>query len=234
MTRLTLSVISRLSIGLIIALAACGCGPDAKDQKIKDLTAENDQFKNDLGDRDRQLNDAMVRENDARRTIDELNQEMAKLRAEGGKGKEGEWVTFKNFDMISLPGSVLFESGLADLTANGRKTLANLASDIRSKYADRDIYIVGHTDTEPITKSKWKDNWELGAHRALTVIRALHDSGIPYDQLVQANCGEFRPKKSVSTRNVPENRRVEFYAVRRGVTGLDKAQKVSAKGTAAD
>ncbi len=222
---------TRLTLGLAIVAAALtvfvtGCGPDPKDQKIRDLTAENDQLNSDLADRDRQLNDAVVRENDARRTIDELNQELAQLRA-GGKAREGEWSTFQNFDMISVPGSVLFDSGSADLTANGRKTLANIASDIRSRYGDRDIYVVGHTDAEPIQKSKWRDNWELGAHRALAVIRTLHDNGISYDQLVQASCSEFRPKKIVSSRRVAENRRVEFYAVRRGITGLDKAERVS-------
>lgn len=227
MTRLTLGLATRLAVvAVVLTVFVTGCGPDPKDQKIRDLTAENDRLNDDLADRDRQLNDATVRENDARRTIDELSQELAQLRA-GGKAKDGEWTTFQNFDMIAVPGSVLFESGSADLTANGRKTLANIASDIRSRYADRDIYVIGHTDAEPIQKSKWRDNWELGAHRALSVIRSLHEGGVPYDQLVQANCGEFRPKKAASTKRVAENRRVEFYAVRRGITGLDRAERVS-------
>ncbi|HVP13835.1 MAG TPA: OmpA family protein [Phycisphaerae bacterium] len=235
MTWKTLSLFARLSVVVLgIMVMTSGCGPDAKDKKINELNAENDQLKNDLADKDRLLNDAMVRADDARKTIDELNQEMAKLRAAGAGGKEGAWTTFKNFDMIEVPGSVLFESGKADLTSNGRKTLGNLASDIKSRYADRDIYVIGYTDAEPIAKSKWKDNWELGAHRALTVVRALHESGVSYDQLVQANCGEFRPKKVTKSKNVAENRRVEFYAVRRNVAGIEKAEKVSRGTEAAD
>lgn len=228
MTHKTLGYFACLSItALALTVLGTGCGPDPKEKKIQDLTAENDRLKNDLEDKDRQLNDSMVQQGDARKTIDELNQEMAKLRAQGGKTKEGEWTTFKNFDMISVQGSVLFESGKADLTAGGRKTLAGLAADIKSRYADRDIYVVGHTDAEPIQKSKWKDNWELGAQRALTIVRTLHEQGVAFNQLVQANCGEYRPKKVSSSKNVAENRRVEFYAVKRGVTGLDK---VSNKG----
>ena len=139
------------------------------------------------------------------------------MRASAGKHKETDgWVTMPSFDMISIPGSVLFASGKAELTSQGRSKLAEIASDIRARYADRDIYIFGHTDNEPIRKSKWKDNWELGAHRSLTVVRALRSNGIAPDQLIQANCGEFKPRDSnsaVSGRQ--QNRRVEFYAVKR-------------------
>jgi chemotaxis protein MotB len=212
-----------LSIGyctFALALMSVGCGPDAKDQKIADLTSENDQLKGELEDRDRKFNDALVRQGDSQSTIDELNQQLAKLRA--GQGKEGDWVTMPSFDMISVPGSVLFDSGKADLTAAGRAKLAQISSDIRSRYSDRDIYVFGHTDNQPIRKSKWKDNWELGAHRSLSVIRAMRDLGIPNESLVQANCGEYRPKLANSNdRNRFANRRVEFYAVKKGGSALD-------------
>jgi chemotaxis protein MotB len=228
MTLKTLSLFARLSVvALVMVVVTSGCGPDAKDKKINDLCAENDQLKQDLADRDRQLNDLAVKASDAQKSIDELSQEMAKMRAAGGKVKEGGWVTFGNFDMIAVPGSVLFDSGKADLSAGGKKKLASLAADIKAKFADRDIYVFGYTDAEPIAKSKWKDNWELGAHRALNVVRGLHEHGIGYEQLVQANCGEFRPKASGKTKNVAENRRVEFYAVPRKVVGMEKADKVS-------
>lgn len=140
---------------------------------------------------------------------------MAKLRAEGSKKTDG-WITMPSFDMISVQGSILFESGKADLTAGGRAKLAQIASDIRAKYGDRDIFVFGHTDDQPIKKSKWKDNLELGAHRSLTVVRALHDLGIPNDYLVQANCGEYRPKTPNSNDKArAQNRRVEFYAVKK-------------------
>ncbi len=203
-----------------LAMGTVGCGPDAKDQKIADLTSENDQLKGELEDRDRKYNDALVRQGDSQSTIDELNQQLAKLRA--GQGKEGDWVTMPSFDMISVPGSVLFDSGKADLTAAGRAKLAQISSDIRSRYSDRDIYVFGHTDNQPIRKSKWKDNWELGAHRSLSVIRAMRDMGIPNESLVQANCGEYRPKLANSNdRNRFANRRVEFYAVKKGGSALD-------------
>ena len=213
---------TRACTPLLTALAAAvflttGCGPDAKDKKIADLTAENEQLKRELGGRDKQLTDAQMREEDAQRSIEDLNGQLAKMRADGAKTKETDgWISMPGFDMISIPGSVLFDAGKADLRIAGRSTMDKIASDIRARFADRDIYVFGHTDDQPIKKSKWKDNWELAAQRALTVVRSLRTSGIPSESLVSASCGEYRPK----TANAGEvgrrqNRRVEFYAVQR-------------------
>lgn len=219
----------RITLGfLALAFITTGCGPDPKQQKIDELTAENDQLKKELEERDRRLNDGLVRDGDSQATIDELNRQLAKLRAEAAArpkttpAKEGEWATFDNFAMISVPGSVLFDAGSAQLSPSGRSKVSQIASDIRGRYADRDIYVVGHTDDQPIRKSKWKDNWELGAQRALTVIRSLRDQGVPNESLVQANCGEWRPKvKGKDEKSRLSNRRVEFYAVKRNVNSLD-------------
>lgn len=205
--------------------ATVGCGPNEKDLKIQDLTAEGDELKNDLSERDRQLNDALVRENEARETIDELNREMATLRAEGEKFKTiGEWRSTPTFDMISISDAVLFPSGKAVLSATGRAKLTQVAADIRSRYGDRDIYVFGHTDAQPIRKSKWKDNWELGAHRALIVTRALAGFGISRERLIQANCGPYRPiVTNTAKRNLPGNRRVEIFAVNRNTGTTDRS-----------
>lgn len=232
MTRMTRRFIGTFPI-LLAAFVATGCGPSKQDLKIEDLTAENEQLKNELDDRDRQLNDAMVRDNEARQTIDELNRELAQQRADANsaKGAEG-WVTMPTFDMISIPGSVLFASGKANLSGQGRRTLAKIASDIRAQYGDRDIYVFGYTDAEPIRKSKWKDNWELGSARSLNVVRAMSNFGIPNEQLVQANCAQYRPKESDSTaKGRRQNRRVEFYAVRRNGGIIDNK---SARGPGND
>ena len=213
-----------------------GCGPDEKDLKIEDLTAENDQLKRELSDRDRQLQEALARENEARATVDELNRELARARSDLAsartasnnqpvtqmrnndvvvKGDDG-WISTPSFDMISIPGEILFNSGKADLSRNGKARLAQVASDIRSRFGDRDIFVFGHTDNDPIRKSSWKDNWELGSARALNVIRELQTRGVPGDNLIQANCGEYRPTAANSRSTKKQNRRVEFYAVRKG------------------
>ena len=225
---------------LIAPLLIVGCGPDEKDLKIEDLTAENDQLKRELSDRDRQLQEAMARENEARATVDEMNRELARSRSDLAsarananrstqptvitppqnantmvQGQDG-WISTPSFDMISIPGEILFNSGKANLSRNGQARLAKLASDLRSRFGDRDIFVFGHTDNDPIRKSSWKDNWELGSARALNVIRELQKRGVPGDSLIQANCGEYRPTAANSRSTKKQNRRVEFYAVRRG------------------
>lgn len=225
---MSISRLPILSLGLVLLLV--GCGPDAKDRKIQDLTAENAELKNQLGDRERQMNDALAREGECRSTIDGLNQELARMRAGAGKHKETDgWITMPSFDMISIPGSVLFPSGKADLTKEGRSTLARLAQDINSRYSDRDIYVIGHTDNDPIRRSKWKDNWQLGSARSLEVVRTLQQQGVPAGNLVQANCGENRPRAS-NTGNAAkaQNRRVEFYAVKRNGGVVDREATASA------
>ena len=237
MPRMSRCLITSFSmLALVLTTVGTGCGPSEKDIKIQDLTAENEQLKNELSDRDRQLNDAIVRENEARETIDELNRELVAARTTTPQprmqqppieqhAKADGWIKAPSFDMISVPGSVLFASGKAAVTRKGRSTLARIAGDIRSQYSDRDIYVFGHTDNQPIRKSKWKDNWELGAARALSVVRALRSNGIPNEQLIQANCGPYRPKETNSSnRGRKQNRRVEFYAVKRNVGMIETAR----------
>jgi len=231
MARTTRNSLPLICLLLGASLIATGCGPDAKTKKIEDLQAEVDNLKKELDDRDRQLSDALTKDNDAQATIAQLNQELSKARAGQKKSEEG-WVTFNNFDMISIPGDILFDSGKADLTASGRGKITQIASDIRAKYADRDVYVFGHTDDQPIRKSKWRDNWELGAHRSLTVIRALREAGVANEFLVQANCGEHRPRvPNMGEGNRRLNRRVEFYAVQR--KGGLKKDLATARNTAA-
>ena len=82
---------------------------------------------------------------------------------------------------------------------------------MKSKYAGRLIDVVGHTDSDPIKKSKWKDNWELSAQRALAVTRYLVDKGIPAGSVRASGCGSARPVASnASSRGKARNRRVEI------------------------
>ena len=82
---------------------------------------------------------------------------------------------------------------------------------LRERYGDKTINIVGHTDSDPIKKSKWQDNWQLSAERALSVLRYMNKKGIKGDRIMAVAAGEGRPVSSNSTSSgKARNRRVEI------------------------
>src|SRR5690606_35086388 len=62
---------------------------------------------------------------------------------------------------VRVPGDVLFASGSADLRSPSRRTLQEIASVIKRDYAGNSIRIEGHTDSDPIRKTRnlWRDNY---------------------------------------------------------------------------
>jgi chemotaxis protein MotB len=111
---------------------------------------------------------------------------------------------------VTVSDSILFASGAATLKNIYIAELDKINSVIRDRYSGRKIDVVGHTDTDPIRKTKWKDNWELSAQRALTVTRYLVDKGIAKDRIRAAGCGDARPVASnSSSAGKSKNRRVE-------------------------
>lgn len=116
--------------------------------------------------------------------------------------------------MIAVEGSVLFAPGKAALLPAGRAALDRITDTIQSRYADKDVFVVGHTDDTPIRKSGWKDNYELSAQRALTVVRHLRSRSLDAARLVACGAGEHRPvAPNTDDTGRSKNRRVEIFAV---------------------
>jgi len=112
---------------------------------------------------------------------------------------------------VTLPNSILFSSGKADLKNSTSTDLDHIYSVLRQQYEGRQIDVVGHTDSDPIKKSKWADNWELSSQRALTVVRYLIKKGIPSSQIRAVGRGESMPVASNSSvSGKAKNRRVEI------------------------
>ncbi|HAE87681.1 TPA: hypothetical protein DCG86_06630 [Candidatus Marinimicrobia bacterium] len=77
-----------------------------------------------------------------------------------------------------------------------------------------EIRIEGHTDNVPLGPNvRFRDNWELSAARAQSVMRILHqETEIPEEHFAVAGFGEFRPVASNETESGRNrNRRVEIY-----------------------
>ncbi|MHC5082377.1 MAG: OmpA/MotB family protein [Planctomycetota bacterium] len=114
---------------------------------------------------------------------------------------------------VTLPNSILFSSGKSSLKSANSSDLDHIYSVLRQKYSGKKVDVIGHTDTDPIRKTKnlYKDNWDLSAKRALTVVRYLVDRGIAKESICGVACGEARPVASnSSTSGKAKNRRVEI------------------------
>ena len=85
------------------------------------------------------------------------------------------WQAVPGGAMIALEGKVLFDFAKTELRSEARAGLDAIARTITTEYRNSDILVYGHTDDVKIgpSKNKWKDNLELSAQRALSVVRYL-------------------------------------------------------------
>jgi chemotaxis protein MotB len=156
-----------------------------------------------------------------KQTIEQLQKQIQE-----GKGKADKVTGFEGMDVavdakagtitVTVSDSILFASGAATLKNAYIAELDKINSVISERYSSRKIDVVGHTDTDPIKKTKWKDNWELSAQRSLTVVRYLVDKGIEKDRIRAVGCGDSRPVASNSaSAGKSKNRRVEVVVYMR-------------------
>ena len=121
---------------------------------------------------------------------------------------------------IGISGSVLFSLNSDHLQWEGRNLLKTLARPLHVYLEERDelLMVSGFTDDLPIKKgnSRYADNWELSAQRALTVTRALIEEGMPPSMVFAAAFGSQQPAvPNLDDQNRSRNRRVEMVPVPR-------------------
>lgn len=114
--------------------------------------------------------------------------------------------------VITVVGDLLFDSGKAQIRKEGYPILDKVGAILSQELAEYSVGIEGHTDNQPIKRSKWKSNWELSTTRALSVVHYMaNERGINPERLSAIGYGEYRP---VSTNDTKEgrhlNRRVEI------------------------
>lgn len=111
---------------------------------------------------------------------------------------------------VRVPGDVLFAPGKVDLKNSAKSTLNQVAGVIRSEYGGNKIRVEGYTDSDPIRKSKWKDNLELSLQRAAAVHRHMQSQGLDADNMYAAGFGEAGQRETKE-----KSRRVEIVVVLR-------------------
>ena len=100
-----------------------------------------------------------------------------------------------------------FATGSADLSDVARSVLKELAATLGSE-STMTLRVEGHTDTDPIRKSKWETNERLSSERALAVEAYLVSRGIDNQQIYSAAFGSAQPKNSKK-----DSRRVEIVII---------------------
>ncbi len=116
-----------------------------------------------------------------------------------------------HYVMLTLSGSLLFDSGSADLKPDSLPVLQKIGL-ILEKYSNCTIEIEGHTDSVPISNAKFKNNDELSSFRALSVFDYfIANTLLDPATLKHSGRGEYVP---IADNSVPEgrakNRRVEI------------------------
>ena len=103
-----------------------------------------------------------------------------------------------------------FPSGTADLTDEARRILDRIA--LASMSPASEITVTGHTDDVPISNAQFRDNWDLAAGRAASVVQAIEQTGlIDGDRLSAVSKGEMAPVADNTTAAGREqNRRIEI------------------------
>lgn len=112
---------------------------------------------------------------------------------------------------ISLADNMLFKSGSYEVNARAMETLGKIAKIIKD-YGDYDVLVEGNTDPVPINRTNIRNNWDLSALRASSIVQVLqNDFDINPSRLTAAGRGEFNPIADNSTElGRQRNRRTEI------------------------
>ena len=125
--------------------------------------------------------------------------------------KEVDVQVLKGVVYISLADNMLYKSGSYEINDRAAETLSKIAK-IITDYKDYDVLIEGNTDNVPISRPNIRNNWDLSALRASSVVQVLQrDFGIAPKRLSAAGRGEYNPVATNDTElGRQRNRRTEI------------------------
>jgi chemotaxis protein MotB len=125
--------------------------------------------------------------------------------------KEVDVQVLKGVVYISLADNMLYKSGSYEINSRAAETLSKIAKIIKD-YKDYDVLIEGNTDNVPISKTNIRNNWDLSALRASSVVQALqNDYGVDPKRLTAGGRGEYNPVATNDTEvGKQRNRRTQI------------------------
>jgi len=225
MKRLELSGLSMI----VLAFSAVGCC-DKEKADLAAMTRDRNELSEKMKGLQGDLSMSKEREANLMAQVTQKDGELTVARSENtdlktklaakpvGPGpvvKPGESELYRG----TVEGDVLFAAGHADLTANGKAELDKILADVKKSAGPGTVIrVVGHTDSDPIVKTKnlWKDNLDLSANRAMEVTRHLWSKGVSAEHVETVAMGatHFVGANSSKTAKAA-NRRVEIVVVKR-------------------
>ena len=198
----------------VSAVSAIGCsgGPDLQ-ARIDELTREQEDLQ-----RQKELTESELLATKARCEALEKNRTSARPAPAPAPvvtpipaDSEGMDIRKRGNDtVINLPSDVFFASGSASLSAAGERTMVRVAEYIKKNHGGGLIRVEGHSDSDPIrkTKGKFHCNWDLSFERAHAVVHYLVEKGhVDQHRLV---CEAFADNQPQSPSDKSKNRRVEI------------------------
>lgn len=117
----------------------------------------------------------------------------------------------KGVVFISLSDNMLYRSGSYEISPAANDVLSKIAKIIKD-YPTYDVMVEGNTDNVPISRENIRNNWDLSALRASSVVQALQTKhGVDPKRMTAGGRGEYN---TVATNATPEgrnkNRRTEI------------------------
>lgn len=231
------STVFFLLVGAVV-LSSCGTGKklETANAQIADLQSQNSQLTSTNSDLKKQVSDLTAQNGTLTTQFDtykkqcqaneqelkEVNDAMSELAdnvmalqakvdsAEAEFNDKGLEVHSENGVVyVDMKDNLLYKSGSAKLSDDGKKALGNLAS-VLNQMPKLKVIVVGNTDTMHVKGVA--DNWSLSTERANGVVRTLvKDYGIDPARLTAAGKGKFNPVADNSTdEGRAKNRRTEI------------------------
>jgi chemotaxis protein MotB len=197
-------------------------------QQVVSITKDRGQMKSSLDDLKKAMDEMKTRQDEEQKRLKEFRDLTARFKSLTDSGT----LSVKIIDgkmVVSLGSDVLFAPGSAHLSAKGVDTVKEVSKQLAAIQGKR-YQVEGHTDNVPIATATFPSNWELGSARAITVMKAMIDAGMPANRVSSASFADTSPLQANDT---PEgraaNRRIAIVVVPdlSSLPGYDELQKMS-------
>lgn len=203
-----------------VALAECNAKAKSLDDMLTDARKTNDDLKRSYSALQGSLNQSIAQNSQGNvnisKLVDQINESNAYIKQlVDAKSKSDSLLmaltnkltrsldkdelrdvdvkVLKGVVYISLADNMLFKSGSYEISDRAMETLSKIAKIIKD-YKSYDVLVEGNTDNVPISRQNIRNNWDLSALRASSVVQVLqNDFDIDPSRLSAAGRGEYHP-----------------------------------------